>query len=277
MGTLIQDGIIELSEKLAAPQNQYETAIFNFFQEQKSESYSFTDFGNDDDWSDYIDAEMQTSFENKILEETGESSLQDLISDSYYSYLADIRNICSELKKDVSDVVIKYSIWSEETASVKLSDGNEFLVQLVGGEYLAQMGCEAYFVRGKTQLDDSDSYEYLSLYEKLNIISAAEKAYAEWEEGELNKDSDGETFEFLETLKDWTVSATSSASYELEGSESGRYRIVLASTGFTQPNDYSSKPDFFAPVYFDSRDEAEAWWDEYDKDSDMNTDTGMGL
>ena len=140
---------------------------------------------------------------------------------------------------------------------------NEMIVQLSGGEYLSQMGCQISFGDdGDFCPEDPEKDSWFG-----DLIISAEKAYEEWVEELKNEESnEGEIWEFDDYFNQSICSATSSSDMTVEVSNQGRYRVFIGTTGFTQPGDYSSLPDFEAPKYFENESEYDDYRAEIAKD-----------
>ena len=137
-----------------------------------------------------------------------------------------------------------------------LGELSEMGVQLAGGEYLQQMGCWLFYN------DEAEYYPAETSIIKLvidDITRAAEKDYKDDCASEMEEGSrDGESWEFLLSRDHHQLSATSSSYIRVDKSNQDRYRVYSDNDGFTQPNDYSQKPEFEKPLYFNTREELDS-------------------
>ena len=142
-----------------------------------------------------------------------------------------------------------------------LDEELEFWVQLSGGQFLSQMGCQICSdLEGDYWADPEEEIIGLFMSE---ITLSAEKACAEYTENLLITDEDGVPAAW-EVIERGTVyqTATSEKSYVIqERVEAGsktykyKYRVIADNSGFIQPNDYASLYDV-EPVYVDSLESA---------------------
>lgn len=129
---------------------------------------------------------------------------------------------------------------------------DEFVVQLVGGEHLGQMGCWMTTSESDGDLDIETYKNGCFAAFDSKIITEAENSYEIYVKEKMTEDvNEGEVFEYYEYYDNHTVSATSSTDMCVEKSNQGRFRVYPKNSGFTQPNDYSSLPNFEIE-YFES-------------------------
>ena len=81
-----------IKRNIGYPVNNHEIKFYVFLLELIAQNKAGGEFKNGKEWSDWVDQEMQVSFENDILEETGEDTLQGVFSDAYYSGVQDARD-----------------------------------------------------------------------------------------------------------------------------------------------------------------------------------------
>jgi hypothetical protein len=132
-----------------------------------------------------------------------------------------------------------------------LGQDETMVVQLTGGEYLPQMGCQLSFKDDCDYRADDDTDIMAQFI--VSIIKAAKEQYQLDAAAMLTEnDLECEVWTKIDSFEPHRISATSHSSVIVEESNLGRFRSYVETSGFTQPNDYSSMPDAKPPEYFES-------------------------
>jgi len=157
--------------------------------------------------------------------------------------------------KQTKEFSIDYTYYNEEAGVEVICTLNNkqatFCVQLAGGEFLSQMGC--------LLIGEEEHTEFKNYFDE--IIKAGEDCYSAHVES-------------LKELGDWEEVCRSKANrcsatsyyYEIierkidfnERYDDWEFRVTPENFGFTQPNSYSSLPDFTVE-YFTTLDDAKKY------------------
>jgi len=92
----INEELIFIKNGLSKPANKHEKRFYDYLCEliaqHKRTDNDFIEFETGEEFGNWVDEDMQFEFENDILEETGEETLQDVFTDSYYSSIQAVRD-----------------------------------------------------------------------------------------------------------------------------------------------------------------------------------------
>ena len=192
-------------------------------------------FLNFDGWEYNLDMEIE-----KLRSSTVKMLIDCIINDLVINYK----------KPEFSIVSVEYDIDIGGVVETKLNGLIEtFYVQLTGGEHSPQMGCQI-----STSLDDDIDQDDYPGFDFNRIIKAAENSYKNWVAQELD---DGSNWVNFDDIKHYQISPTSYSKIVIEKNTDpesvDQFRTYPENNGFTQPNDYSSLPDF-SIEYFASLD-----------------------
>lgn len=180
----------------------------------------------------------------RLRTETLKTYISGLLGQLFNYYVPRVFEIVSSSYDSDIGGIVTVSLNDEES---------DFVVQLTGGEYSSQMGC---WIIHETQdgdfgFDDTAFADYAG-----DIITAGEESYETWVQEQMDEEvEEGEVFKFYDLKECRNCSATSSSQITVEKSNNGRFRSYLEGSGFTQPNDYSTKPDFKGPIYYDNEED----------------------
>ncbi len=90
----VKEELIYIKSSLSEPENKHEKRFHDYLCKLIPEIKNLCRFEplSAQEFSDWFDEEMWQEFENDILEETGEGTLQTVFSDLYYSSVQNVRD-----------------------------------------------------------------------------------------------------------------------------------------------------------------------------------------
>jgi hypothetical protein len=104
--------IRELIEKHAKTEDEKKVLVFlnDFIENTFDITVFLSDIKNSEDWTNWLDEEMQLAFENDLLKKHNVDSLQEIFSDNMYSNVEEIRQVYNKMtlsqQKTVDYIII---------------------------------------------------------------------------------------------------------------------------------------------------------------------------
>lgn len=217
-------------------------------------------------WIFAHDSEERGGHHNYVVEQSilnSTTRYTDMSADELVWADVDAFKMLYALDDEPSIFSVDSAYYDEEIGStvtvILLDEELEFIVQLAGGDFLSQMGCQISHKNEGDYYADADK-NILDIFFN-QIINSAETAHDDYVE-ELKETGE---WELIEESKIIRASATSSSMLTIErkidfdkGVDDYEYRVIPKNSGFIQPNDYNHKLDFTVE-HFSSLTLAQEW------------------